>query len=62
MSDRPDRICYKTFLATTRNVKYHNIFPPFYQLNAVYVSVVFLGFPTPTDIHYKLIKNKDFAN
>jgi hypothetical protein len=42
-------------------VKYREVFSHLYQLNAVYVSVLFLRFFSLTDISLQLIENKDFA-
>jgi hypothetical protein len=43
-------------------VKWREVFfSPLYQLNAVYVSVVFLRFFSLTGIPLQLIENKDFA-
>jgi hypothetical protein len=51
----------RLFLQRQKNVKYHNIFPHLYHLNAVNASAVFLRFFTSTDIRLRLIENKDFA-
>ncbi len=42
-------------------MKYREVFPHLYQLNAVYLSVVFLRFFSITGIPLQLTENKDFA-